>query len=71
MGSEPGAYEIKLLRTRSDETPLIQATGTARIEDGLTVLLISVNCSHVEAGTYVVAFRPKSGSWRYSNVTLS
>ncbi len=70
-GSERGEYQVSLLRSKSDETPLVSASGTARIENGLTVLAISIDCSHVEAGTYVIAFRHDSESWRYAAVAVS
>lgn len=70
-GSEPGEYQVALLRSKSDQTPLASASGTARIENGLTVLAISIDCSHIEAGTYVIAFRHDSESWRYTAVAVS
>lgn len=70
-GSEPGEYQVALLRSKSDETPLASASGIARIENGLTVLTISIDCSRVGAGTYVIAFRHDSESWRYAVVAVS
>lgn len=70
-GSEPGEYQVALLKSKSDETPLAAASGTARIENGLTVLVISIDCSQVEAGTYMIAFRHDSESWRYAAIAVS
>jgi len=70
-GSEPGKYQVKLLKTKSDQVALMEAAGTARIETGLTVLLLTVDFSHLKPGTYAIAFRRELGAWHYSNVVIS
>ena len=70
-GSEPGKYQVRLLKAKSDQVALVEAEGTARIETGLTVLLLTVDFSHLKPGTYAIAFRRESGAWHYSNVVVS
>ena len=41
FGSEPGAYEFQLRRSKDDAVPVASYTGTAAIEDGLTVLRVT------------------------------
>ncbi len=71
LGSQPGSYEIHLLNNQSDSTPLATFSGTAEIENGLTVLRISPDFSQQETGTYIIAIRHEKESWRYYRVALS
>jgi hypothetical protein len=71
LGSQPGSYEIHLLKTQSDSTPLATFSGTAKIENGLTVLRISPDFSSQVPGTYIIAIRHEKESWRYYRVALS
>lgn len=71
LGSQPGSYEIHLLKKQSDSTPLATFSGTAKIENGLTVLRISPDFSNQEVGTYIIAIRHETESWRYYRVALS
>ena len=68
--SEPGKYEVRLLRSSDDTNPLATFTGTAQIEDGLTVVKLAPDLSHFQAGTYTIAFRRDGGEWRFSRVVL-
>jgi hypothetical protein len=71
LGSEPGEYEIELLRNRTDTEPLAKFVGTAQIENGLTVIRIDADFSMFEAGIYAIAIRRRpEGSWRYLMVRL-
>jgi hypothetical protein len=69
-GSERGEYEVQLLREISETTPLASASGTARIEKGLTVLTLSPDFSRMGEGTYILAIRRVRGEWRYYRIRL-
>jgi hypothetical protein len=69
VGSEAGQYEVQLLK--NDQSPLSTSTGTAQIENGLTILRITPDFSAYEAGTYILAIRRGTGSWRYYRIALS
>jgi hypothetical protein len=71
LGSEPGQYEIRLLKSESDAGSIASWFGSAAIENGLTVLRVSADLSHLEAGVYVIALRRGAGSWRYFRVALN
>jgi hypothetical protein len=69
--SEAGAYEVRLLKSQSDSTPLQTFAATAELRDGLTVLQIKPDLSRFEQGTYVLAFRRPGTNWRYRRFRLS
>jgi hypothetical protein len=69
--SKPGTYDIKLLVNPTDRQSLANMQGSAQRVSGRTVLTISVDLSHFDPGTYVVAFRPAGGKWLYSRVDIS
>jgi hypothetical protein len=71
VGSESGEYEVQLLRKPTDQAPLSTSSGTAQIENGLTILRITPDFSPYAAGTYVLAIRRGTGSWRYYEIVLS
>ena len=71
LGSEPGQYEVHLLRNPSDQTPMDNSIGTAQIESGLTTLRITPDFSRFDPGPYILAIRRGTGSWRYYRFVLS
>jgi hypothetical protein len=71
VGSEAGQYEVQLMKSPSDQSPLNTSTGTAQIENGLSILRITPDFSAYEAGTYILAIRRSAGAWRYYRVVLS
>lgn len=71
LGSEAGDYEVQLLKNPTDHVPLTTSTGTAHIENGLTILRITPDFSPYEPGTYIIAIRRGTGSWRYYRFVLS
>jgi hypothetical protein len=71
VGSEAGEYEVQLLRNPTDQISLSTSSGTAQIENGLTILRITPDFSPDEAGAYVLAIRRGTGSWRYYRIALS
>jgi len=71
VGSEAGHYEVQLLKNPTDQSPFDNFTGTAQIENGLTILRITPDFSTYQAGTYILAIRRGAGAWRYYKVVLS
>jgi len=70
-GSEAGQYDVHVLRTVSDQTPLTTSSGTAAIENGLTILRIEPDLSTLDPGTYILSIRRGTGPWRYYRFVLS
>jgi len=70
-GSEAGQYDIQVLKTVFDQTPLATSSGTAAIENGLTILRIAPDLSTLAAGTYILSIRRGTGPWRYYRFVLS
>ena len=70
-GSEAGQYDVQVLRTISDQAPLATSSGTATIENGLTILRIAPDLSKLDAGTYILSIRRGTGPWRYYRFVLS
>jgi hypothetical protein len=71
IGSEPGQYQVRLLRSRSDTKPLASFAGTGELQDGLTILRITADLSEFKPGTYTFAIRRQGESWRYRRVVIS
>lgn len=72
LGSEDGLYEIRLLQTAEQlSKPAATYRGTARVQDGLTVLLITADFSGLTPNTYVLAFRRGTGSWQFCRVLVT
>lgn len=68
MGSEPGKYEVEILRSQGK--PLLNLEGTARIVDGNTVLSTRVDLSKLQPGQYSLGIRQPPWEWRYYPFTL-
>ena len=71
LGSEPGDYTIRLLKTETDPMELASFSGSATIESGLTILRVSADLSMFERGGYVLAIRRGQESLRYYRFDLS
>lgn len=71
LGSEPGEYMIRLLKTETDPMELASFLGSATIESGLTILRVSADLSIFERGGYVLAIRRGQDSLRYYRFDLS
>ncbi len=69
-GSESGKYEIAMLRSRGDSAPQAKFEGKAEMEGGISVLHTSPDLSDFQPGTYVLAFRPGEGRWRYFQIIV-
>jgi hypothetical protein len=65
FGSEAGEYEVRLLNRDSDTEPISTYKGTAQIENGLTILRLTVDLSTVATGPHVLATRLGGSTWRY------
>src|SRR5579885_2493447 len=65
FGSEPGEYEVRLLTRENDTQPIATFKGTAQIENGLTVLRLTMDLSSVPPGPHVLATRRGDAKWRY------
>lgn len=68
MGSQPGNYEIEILRSRGK--PLLKLEVTARIADGNTGLSTRVDLSKLQAGQYSLGIRQPPWEWHYYPIAL-
>lgn len=68
MGSQPGNYEIEILRSQGK--PLLRLEGTARIVGGNTVLSTRVDLSKLQPSQYSLGIRQPPWEWRYFPFTL-
>lgn len=68
LGSEPGKYEMEILRKNSK--PELTMTGVARIENENTVLRIQVDLSKLAPGQYSLGVRQPPYDWRYLPLTI-
>lgn len=66
-----GNYNVELLVNPADRQYLVAAQGQAKRVDRRTVLRLQIDLSHLNPGTYVIAFRPAGGNWLYSRVEIS
>lgn len=71
IGSEPGVYDVRLLRSKDDKMPLAHFSGVAAIERGLPVIQISADFSSLEPGVYTVGIRSAGLPWGYQRFILS
>ena len=65
FGSEAGDYEVRLLNRDSDTEPISTYKGAAQIENGLTILRLTVDLSAIPTGPHVLATRYGTERWRY------
>lgn len=68
LASEPGLYEAQILS--SPDHPLVQSSGTATMNDGLTVLRIEMDLRSVPSGKYFLGFRRPPWDWTYIPIAL-
>lgn len=68
LGSEPGKYEMEILRKNSKAE--LTMTGVARIENENTVLRIQVDLSKLAPGQYSLGVRQPPYDWRYLPLTI-
>ena len=70
IGSEPGLYDVHVLRGEPDSDPLARLSGSAQIETGLTTLHMNIDLSEFVPGTYTFATRHEKETWRYHAFTV-
>jgi hypothetical protein len=68
LASEPGLYEAQILA--APDRPLVQASGTATMNDGLTVLIIQADLRSIPPGRYFLGFRRPPWDWTYIPIAL-
>ena len=61
VGSAAGAYEIRIV-TRSGN-PVVEANGTAELENGITRLQVPVRLQSLSPGSYVLQIRTDRSEW--------
>jgi hypothetical protein len=62
IGSEAGSYEIQIRRT--DQSATATGTGQARIESGITELMVEIDTTSLSSGTYAFGWRMAGFEWR-------
>jgi hypothetical protein len=68
LGVDEGNYEVQV--ARPDGPALLEMSGIARIEEGLTTLRVQPDFSTLEPGRYVLRYRRPGGEWMESSFTL-
>jgi len=61
LGSPEGAYEVRIVTTSGDS--LLNAGGTASLNDGVTVLLLSGKLSVARPGQHILQIRKPLSQW--------
>jgi hypothetical protein len=68
-GLEEGLYDVEM--DTGNDNPLFTVTGNAKLENGLTVLVVKLDLSPLAPGKYRVRIRRQGESWRDSYVVVS
>jgi hypothetical protein len=63
-GSRAGSYEIAIFHEEPKE-PLVNATGTATVEQGVTAMNATLDLSRIQPGYYFVGIRLPGTDWSY------
>lgn len=61
FASQPGQYEVQISREGGEA--LVLAAGKAQIENGLTVLPVKIDLTHLRTGQYTIAIRRVPLDW--------
>jgi len=69
LASPVGSYDVQVLR--EIDKPLAAASGQARLENGLTLLIVKLDLSALPPGKYLVGIRRESRDWVYHSLTLA
>lgn len=67
---QPGAYELRLLKSEEEAFPLIEAQGLTHREKQTLELNVDFNISRLSSGDYVLALRRSSSSWHYRPIRI-
>jgi len=62
IGSEAGTYDVEIRKPNQSSTP--PAQGLAALENGVTVLHLSIDTRPLEVGDYEIAWRQPGFDWR-------
>jgi hypothetical protein len=68
VGSEPGPYEVQFLK--DVDKPLLNASGGATVENGITALRAKLDLSRENPGTYLIGLRQRPSDWTFYPVAL-
>jgi hypothetical protein len=63
VGSEAGTYEVQI--RRADQSAIIRGNGQARIEAGITQLMVEIDTTSLPSGKYDFGWRMSGIDWRY------
>jgi hypothetical protein len=62
IGSDPGTYDVEIRKQNQSSTAAVQ--GLAAIENGVTILQLSIDTRTHEVGDYEIAWRQPQFDWR-------
>jgi hypothetical protein len=68
IGSEAGTYELQI--TRPNEPARLTSKAQAKIEHGITLLLIDVDTTQIQSGEYQLGWRTVDSDWRYQLILI-
>ena len=68
VGSEPGPYEVQFLK--DVDKPLVNGSGGATLENGITVVRAKLDLSRKDPGTYLIGLRRPPSNWTFYPVTI-
>jgi hypothetical protein len=68
IGSEPGRYDVKLLK--SVDESLLNASGQAQVEHGLTILRTRLDLAGRPPGSFLIGLRQPPSVWTYYPVSI-
>src|SRR2546427_3284837 len=68
IGSAAGPYEMEI--RKPNQPPLRVAKGEAKIEDGITKLIINIDTSSIQPGEYEFGWRPVDFTWRHHPILI-
>lgn len=61
LGSSEGLYDVRVASVQGE--PLLSRTGTAKVEQGLTVLRLDMKMSLARPGNYLLQIRRPASEW--------
>jgi hypothetical protein len=68
IGSEPGPYEVQFLK--DVDKPLLNGSGRATVESGITVVRAKLDLSRKNPGSYLIGLRQAPSDWTFYPVTI-
>jgi hypothetical protein len=68
VGSEPGPYEVQFLK--DVDKPLLNASGGASVENGITVVRTKLDLAGKNPGSYLIGLRQPPSDWTFYPVTI-